>query len=423
MIANGPVALVRISMTPTDCCRAYMRQSLSFAATMIVMLCALAIAGCASIERLPAVPAADTTRALPLGLANARFFLEQHSAIVAEGENAIERRRQALGLSASDQLPTARFLAVSGGGDEGAFASGLLTGWTEAGDRPEFDVVTGVSTGTMIAPFAFLGREYDPQLRQTYTTISTDNVLIKRGIIHGLLSDAFADTTPLWNMISHFVDVPLMNAIAREYKKGRLLLIGTTDLDAEEPCIWNIGAIAASGHPGALDLIRKVLLASAAVPGAFPPVMIDVALDGKSYQELHVDGGAVAQIFLYPEGIELNRYYKSQEREAFLIRNNREDPSWQQVERDTLTISGRAISSMLHSSGENDLARIYFITQRDSVAYNLAYIDKNFAAKHPAELFDKTYMNALFDYAHQEARHGYAWRKIPPILATPESKQ
>src|SRR6185369_13512698 len=178
-----------------------------------------------------------------------------------------------------------------------------------------FDMVTGVSTGALIAPFAFLGRSYDPQLRQVYTTISLDDILIDRGLLDGIFNDALSDTTPLWNLISRFVDESLMAAIAREYNKGRLLLIGTTDLDAEQPVIWNIGAIAASGHPGALDLIRKILRASSAVPGIFQPVMIDVEVNGMHYQELHVDGGAIAQMFLYPPNVSLNEF-AAREREA-----------------------------------------------------------------------------------------------------------
>ena len=261
--------------------------------------------------------------------------------------------------------PTARFLAISGGGDNGA-RLWLLVGWTEAGDRPEFQVVTGVSTGALIAPFAFLGPAYDKQLRDLYTTISADDVFTSRGLIGGIFDDAMSDTTPLWNLISKYVDEPLLAAIAREYQKGRMLLIGTTDLDAERGNIWNIGAIAASGHPGALDLIRKILRASSAVPAIFQPVMIDVELDGKHYQELHVDGGAFAQMFLYLPSIDIQKIAK-RERKAYLIRNAREDPEWADVERRTLSIAGRAVSTMIHTSGSNDLLRLYFVTQRDNV--------------------------------------------------------
>jgi hypothetical protein len=272
-----------------------------------------------------------------------------------------------------------------------------------------------VSTGALIAPFAFLGSGYDVQLRQVYTTISIDDVLINRGILRGLFSDALSDTTPLSNLISRSLDAAMMEAIAREYRRGRLLLIGTTNLDAELPTIWNIGAIAASGHPEALDLIRKILRASSAIPGFFQPVMIDVLLNGERYQELHVDGGAIAQIFLYPPSISLSQFV-SRDREAYLIRNAREDSSSADVQRRALSVGGRAISAMLRASGANDLTRIYFVAQRDSVDYNLAYIESDFTTPHPRENFDSAYMNALFDYGYQKARRGYPWRKLPPVL-------
>ncbi len=379
----------------------------------------LTVVGCASPERLPPVPSVDTDRAMPLGLANARFFpLEDRARLVAEFEQAAHRQRQALGLAPDAQLPAADLLAVSGGGDNGAFGSGLLVGWTEAGDRPEFELVTGVSTGALIAPLAFLGPDYDRQLRDVYTTISADDVFSERGLIGGIFDDAMADTTPLWELISRFVDAPMMAAIAREYQKGRLLLIGTTDLDAERANIWNIGAIAASGNPGALDLVRKILRASSAVPGFFQPVMIDVELDGKHYQELHVDGGAIAQMFLYPPNIDV-RKIAHEKRTAYLIRNAREDPEWADVERRTLSIAGRAVSTMIHSSGSNDLLRIYLLSRLEGIDYNLAYIGSDFSAPHAGE-FDKAYMNALFDYAYQQARRGYPWRKEPPDFAGSE---
>jgi len=150
------------------------------------------------------------------------------------------------------------------------------------------------------------------------------------------------------------------------------------------------------------------------VPGFFEPVMIDVELGGKHYQELHVDGGAVAQMFLYPPNISANKL-AHRKRTAYLIRNAREDPEWAAVERQTMSIAGRAVSAMIHASGSNDLLRIYFITQRDNVGYNLAYIGSDFAAKEAGD-FDKAYMNALYDYAYQQARHGYPWKHVPPSL-------
>jgi len=380
-----------------------------------------ALAACSSPERLPSVPAADTTRAQPLGIPYARFYPgTQADQMIEVGTQAAMRRLVAQGLMEPGgpppkTLPPVDFLAVSGGGDDGAFGAGLIVGWTEHGDRPDFQIVTGVSTGALIAPYAYLGPDYDAQLREVYTTISPDKIFVERGLLGIYYKDSIADTTPLWEMISAHVDEQMLADIARAYEGGRLLLIGTTNLDAQRPVIWNIGAIAASGHPDALDLVRKILRASSAVPGVFQPVLIDVEIDGQKYQELHVDGGAIAQMFVYPPNIDL-RQQIHRERAAYLIRNARQDAKWAEVEPRTLSIAGRAISTMIHASGTNDILRIYFIMQRDGVDYNLAYIGSDFSAPHVAD-FDTPYMVALFDYGYQQGRAGYDWKKSPPGLA------
>jgi len=356
-----------------------------------------------------------------LGIQNARFWANtQGAALAAEGEHALKRERTAAGEVGRDgPLPPAYFLAVSGGGDDGAFGSGLLCGWSDAGTIPTFKLVTGVSTGAMIAPLAFLDRPYNDRLRALYTTIKPDDILETRGLLGAIFGDALADTTPLFHVISRYVDAQLLSDIAREYNAGRLLLIATTSLDEQRPVIWNIGAISASGRPGALELIRKILLASAAVPGAFPPVMMDVEAGGRQYQEMNVDGGAVVQTFLYPPDIGLRVNLRSRryarERHAYIIRNGRLDPNWAEVDRKLLPIAGRAISTMLHYSGYNDILRIYATTKRDGVDYNLAYIEADSPArKH--EDFDPTYLNALFNYAYAKGRAGYPWHKAPPVL-------
>ena len=205
-----------------------------------------------------------------------------------------------IGWPAAEPLPRVDFLALSGGSDDGAFGAGLLIGWTAAGTRPEFKLVTGVSTGALIAPFAFLGPSRDAQLREVYTAIGPKDVFSRRDLASLPWDDALSDTRPLYKLISRYADEGMMADIAREYRRGRLLLIGTTNLDVMRPVIWNIGAIAASGKPGALELIRHILLASASVPALFPPVLIEVEQGGPRFQEMHVDGGAVAQLFLYP---------------------------------------------------------------------------------------------------------------------------
>jgi hypothetical protein len=386
-------------------------------AALLAML-ALGVAGCSIPERGVAVPQADTERALPLGLANARFYADDDpKAMTEEGLRSIEREQAVLRAAGKPvtRLPPVNYLAVSGGGDNGAFGAGLLNGWTQAGTRPEFKMVTGVSTGALIAPFAFLGPSYDPVLRELYTSMTPEKVYRVRGLSAALFDDAMADTGPLAEIISVYANQKMLDAIALEYHKGRLLMIGTTDLDAQRPVIWNVGAIAASGHPGALELFRKILRASAAIPGAFQPVFVDVEIDGKKYQEMHVDGGAIAQLFLYPPSIDMSASGVRRQRTAYIIRNAKLAPDYSASERRTLSIAGRAIITMLATSGRNDVLRTYFVSQRDKVDYNLAYIGADFTAPKSGE-FDQSYMRALYAYGDRQATGGQAWHKAPPGL-------
>jgi hypothetical protein len=395
------------------------------------VLCVLTLAifvleACSTPTRLDAVPKELTTKAMVVSTLEARYFSdEQNAEIFQEGLRALEREVKTSGVGV-DALPPANFLAISGGGDDGAFSAGLLVGWSEAATRPEFKIVTGVSAGALVAPFAFLGKSYDAKLKEMYTSISAKDIYEDRWLLAAFFDDALSDSSPLFSTISKIVDKEMLDDIAREYDKGRLLLIGTTDLDARRPVIWNVGAIAKSRHPNALVLVHQLLLASAAVPAAFPPVMIDVEVDGHPYQEMHVDGGAIAQLFLYPPAVgglmkneQIARGW-SRERHAYIIRNGRLGKDWSSVERLTLDIAGRAISTMIYVSGVNDLFRLYFTTRRDGVDYNLTYIENDFAVPHPTTNFDTGYMNALFAYGYQKGRGDINWHKEPPYLSAAE---
>ena len=385
---------------------------------------ALFASGCSTPSRMSAVPMALTTEAQVPGIPDARFWPDDPDSIDAmiKAATASIAAEEAAGVTpdANGNLPPVAFLAVSGGGDDGAFGAGLLVGWTRAGTRPEFKLVTGVSTGALTAPFAFLGSDYDDELKEVYTTITAADVFTQRGIFAALFNDGMADTSPLHTLVARYLDEDMMAAIAKEYAKGRLLLIASTDLDARRPVIWNIGAIAKVGTPEALDLIRTILVASAAIPGAFPPVMIDVEVDGKHFQEMHVDGGAMAQAFIYPPQFNLAALAEQtgikRERTAFIIRNARLDPERASVERQTMSIASRAISSLIHTQGIGDLYRMYLETQRDGVGYNLAYIGSDFDTPKHAE-FDPKYMGALFNYGYNLGWKGYPWQKLPPGFA------
>ncbi len=379
----------------------------------------MAFSGCALPQRSPALTTAQSEHVLVLGLPNARFMLSdipqlQQEFVAAAGREIADRR----GAGQEGPLPPAEVLAISGGGDDGAFGAGLLVGWTARGDRPNFRAVTGVSTGALSAPFAFLGPDYDPQLKAVYTETTARNVFKPRGALAAIFQDAMGDTAPLRKMVAQLVDDKMIARIAQEYAKGRLLLIMTTNLDSGQPCAWNVGAIAASGNPGARDLIIKILMASSAIPAVFPPVMIDLNVDGQPRQEMHVDGGVFAQAFLYPPGIDVLETSRAagtvgRQRDAFIIRNGRLWSNEANVKRRTLPIASRAVSLMIGTSGVNDMIRLYAITQRDHVGYHLAYIDSDFTAPYKGP-FDQTYMRTLFQYGYDRARAGVEWKDKPP---------
>jgi len=370
----------------------------------------MGLAGCGANARLNALPSGSGVVSF-VRIDNARFDGDDGEALKQEIWESLTREWPRL----SNNL-----LALSGGQEDGAFGAGLLVGWSQRGDRPTFKIVTGTSTGALAAPFAFLGREYDWALQKIYTQTRPNDVIAgTRFLLSAVNNEALMDNGPLAQSINKYLDMRILDRIAKEYEKGRLLLISTTNLDTGKLAIWNIGAIAASGHPRRLELVRKVVLASAAVPGLFPPVMIDVVLDKTKHQEMHVDGGTISQVFLYPPSLQLGNILRRENADpprAYIIRNGRASPTPENVERKTLAIAGRAIETMIASNGVGDLYRIYTTAQRDGIDFNLALIGEDFKQPYSGP-FDSAYMAKLFDYGWHKGRAGYAWQKVPPGLA------
>jgi hypothetical protein len=337
---------------------------------------------------------------------------------------AIESLRQEKAANNGKLEPEANFLALSGGGGDGAFGAGILCGWTAAGTRPRFKLVTGISTGALIAPFAFLGPEYDARLKEAYTTISDKDIytvpstlklLINLGRIEGA-----ATTEPLAKLLERLVDDKLIQEIAVEHNKGRRLFVGTTQLDAQRQVIWNMGAIAAKGTPQAFKLFRTVLQASASIPVAFKPVYIKVRAEGQVYDEMHVDGGVRAEVMLYENALNLflvrkrlGKEVPRRPRKLYIIRNAQVSHEFEAIKPHISKIGIRAISSLTKFQGVGDLYRIYVLAQRDEIDYNLAYIPADFDAKRTSE-FDTKYMTEEFNLAYNLARAGYKWSKHPP---------
>jgi predicted acylesterase/phospholipase RssA len=314
----------------------------------------LMLAGCALAPRNVPLDAIAASKAAIPGIPFARIWGDeapQH--LVAEIEKHMPSvKRLASSARIIDGRPHVFILALSGGGSRGAFGAGVLAGWTDSGTRPRFDLVTGVSAGAIIAPFAFLGPAYDKALEHIWTQYETSELIVAQFLPGVLGGSSLADTTPLARLIETYVDRAFLRAIAAEHGRGRMLMIGTTNLDAERPVYWNMGEIAASRHPRKLELFRKIILASAAIPGAFPPVEIEVETEGRLVQEMHVDGGTTRDVFVAPARLHLSaldRLYRAPpKRHIYIIMNSKMTPEFEPVKPTAIAIGSRAVTKMIN---------------------------------------------------------------------------
>jgi hypothetical protein len=382
----------------------------------------LCVAGC-SLPRNP-VPIAQMSNAELVSVKGIRTYGGEFSPHFQKDlVESIRQERESDFPLKPDGSTSYTALALSGGGANGAFGAGFLCGWTQAGTRPKFKLVTGISTGALIAPFAFLGPEYDEELKRAYTATTTRDIFNARNIISLLWNESFADTGPLESSIKRQVNDEVLRAIAEEHAHGRRLYIGTTNLDAKRLVVWNLGAIAASGHPEAVKLCRKVLLASASIPAAFPPVYFDVEVEGRRYDEMHVDGGTITEVFFYGFTLDLPAARKEVFGDKapkpggaiYIIRNGKLTATPEPVPRSLPKIISTALSTLTRAQGWGDLHRIYTVTQRDQIDFNYVGIPDDYV---PAgkEAFDPKEMNRLFNLGFEMAKSGYEWHKVPPGL-------
>jgi predicted patatin/cPLA2 family phospholipase len=374
--------------------------------------------GCATTTQHRPVPEQLISQANVINSPSIRFWGDEEAEDYRKSHNILEwLQKRSEQWDENKSKPIINFLVLSGGGEDGSFAAGIITGWTRHGDRPEFDVVTGVSAGALAAPFIFLGPEHDEVLFEVYANLGHEKIY-QTQIFTGLFGgSAILDTRPLKNLIAKYVTANVLDLVAKQHLKGRRLWVGTTNLDAGRPVIWDIGEIALSGSPDALDLVHNILLASSAVPGIFPPVIIDVKAGNKKFTELHVDGGVTRQAFLYPpQFIEpdlIEKVDQTIERKLYVIRNGRSQAIYEPVKTNLFSIALKALSMTMENKAVGDLYRIYELTSRDGIEFNLAIIPKTFTLK-PKETFDSEYTKALFEVGYELAKEGYPWQKSPP---------
>lgn len=369
---------------------------------LVIAAMACGLEGCAAIHRGAFTQAQAVEATIP-GIADARFWADAPGAV-----------RQ-MSATFRDQEGGTTMLALSGGSDNGAYGAGLLNGWTRSGKRPDFSIVTGISTGALIAPLAFLGATEDVALARIYTTISQRDIYRTRFLLAIPLSPSAASTKPLGRLIAKSMPDALIDRIALEHARGRRLFIGTANLDAQRMVIWNMGAIAASRAPQRHALFRQIMLASAAIPALFPPVVIKTQASGRMISELHVDGSTAAQLFTLPDDVVVGGALagKAKPMHIYIIVNNKLNGAFHLVTPKAIPIATQSFSLNLRSALGNSLDLSYLYARSKSIDFNVSYIGKDYPGD-DHKPFDTAFMRGLYAHGFSVGQTGTFWEKQPP---------
>jgi predicted acylesterase/phospholipase RssA len=364
-----------------------------------LVLAAALLGGCASDPRTSFTESEEMS-AVAISAPNIRYWADATASALQEAARpaVVQKGRPFV------------YLALSGGGGGGAFGAGVLNGWSAAGTRPEFTIVSGVSTGALIAPFAFLGPDYDDKLRQIYTNGEAQRLIGQPNPLGALFGSGVLGPERLRRLVGRYLDDDVIRAIAREDRKGRRLLVVTTNLDAQRAVVWDMGAIATSGDPNAFELFRDVLAASASIPVVFAPQLINVESDGKAFQEMHADGTLSAPIYTLPQAVLFGGkpILRATRPALYVIVNARIDPGFAVVPEQAEAIAAQSLSTLNRVGTKAVLAETYDVASREGLSFHLSYIGQD----HPdsgGTGFETEAMRRLYDYGYDKARSGALW--------------
>ncbi|MBW7968649.1 patatin-like phospholipase family protein [Bradyrhizobium sp. BR 10289] len=395
------------TMPPASCSteisapsQGWMRQTGARLIGSLALTCTLVLGACTSVPRTP-YTAAEASSSRVLDIDGLRRYADEPVTKFSFAKDA--------------NTTTSSYLALSGGGADGAYGVGVLNGWSAAGTRPNFSVVSGVSTGGLIAPFAFLGRQYDDTLKEVYTSGIAESLLNDPSIMRVLFGSGLFGNTRLRELVARYVGPEILAQVARENARGRRLLIVTTDLDTQRTAIWDMGKIAAVGTPEALKLFRDVMAASASIPLVFPPIMIDAEGQGRKFQEMHVDGGVTAPVLTLPEAMlfQGSRVPGAAKLDIYILVNKKIERNFELVSNSTIDVASRSLSAITQSQTRSIIFSTYDFATRNQLGFHLSYIARDYPAP-PSEGFDTAYMRALYQYGYEKAASGQAWTSTLP---------
>lgn len=382
----------------------------------IIVALAMTLSACGTVARLEPVPLRQVEASV----------LPTEDPRIRPGDQVLQHEViELVARRLASHEGSGAMLALSGGGANGAFGAGLLIGWTEMGTRPEFDIVTGISTGALSAPFAFLGSDWDDELREAYTGGGASSILSPRALA-GFVGPSMFSSAPLRRLVEQNVTPELLRAIAVEHAKGRRLLVVTTNLDTQESVIWDMGQLASQGDEQALVLFREVLVASASIPGVFPPVLISSLQGDQIVQEMHVDGGVNMPFLAVPEELlaTSNRFPGAERASLYVVVNGQVGRTSGVVRGNLSSILTRTYESMSKATARTFIAANAAFAERNGVTFRVASIPADEDAS--SLKFDNESMTRVFELGRQRVLGGDAWvspateLSAPPVvIATP----
>jgi len=392
---------------------------------LVVLLVACALSACAHTPRPTPPPAGAPLEhawgAVPFQTSAGGIDKEFTEGII----DLLQAKREQIRQADEDGRIPYRALTLSGGGSRGAYGAGVLSGWTKRGDRPQFEVVTGISTGALMATHAFLGSEFDDDLA-IFKVITNGQVFIEHGkiatLVSALRSPSAFDTAPLRETLLSIISDETLDLVAAEHRKGRRLFIGSTNLDANVFTIWDMGVIAESDRPDRLKHYIDIVMASAAFPIAFPPIYIEVEGEAGTYTQMHGDGGIRETAFFFDydsmedfrHELEAAGFTDSDfDYQLYLLING---PialpgikTYKPVEGRIAAIADATITSLMIKVTQGSVYRLWVLAMAHGADFHLSFVPPDYVFSTGSLNFDPVEGAALFELGYQQALDGTAW--------------
>ncbi|MEH6452365.1 MAG: patatin-like phospholipase family protein [Psychromonas sp.] len=309
-------------------------------------------------------------------------------------------------------------LALSGGGSGGAFGAGVLNGWKDHGSMPNFDVVTAISTGSIMATYAFLGGEHIDKLDTIFNNLSTADLYKSSWL--GIFNDAtLSDPSPLKRSLEEHINEEVLAEVAVQHKKGRRLYIGSTNLDTGQLVIWDMGAIASSGRNDKVQRYRDIVYASSAVPIIFPPHFFEIDIEGEKYSQMHVDGGVHSNVFMlgmFIDWVHELKVTKEQRSKVnanlYIVANKkyRERHRYNPVPLEIRAVLNSFIYVEMDLLFDRSVSRIYHSAKERGINFHMASIPQDSEHIKSTLEFVPSEMREIYKLGYENALSGYDWQ-------------